>query len=230
MGVRGRGGTYVQDDRGALGRARAGSGAHLHGHRGVLLGHFFADLLPEHQTGKGEGGGDGAIHDCGRQREPGGCDGGDVERASSRVSQHDPMASSYTASLQPSTFPGGGGRRAWYHSNTRVSLPDGLTEADSATAVRSPWSAVPSATRLASPSRASHGGRGVKRLRSPGAIRCRARPFVVPWRLKASVDRPRWPSAPQRRMAECGMETESPPVPRWRDGGRRYWGGHCGSD
>jgi hypothetical protein len=37
--------TYVQDDRGALGSARPGSGAHLHGHRGVLLGHFFADLV-----------------------------------------------------------------------------------------------------------------------------------------------------------------------------------------
>ena len=34
---------------------------------------------------------------------------------------------------------------------TRVALPDGLTEDDSANAVRSPWSAVPSATQLASP-------------------------------------------------------------------------------
>ena len=34
---------------------------------------------------------------------------------------------------------------------TRVALPDGLTEEDSANAVRSPWSAVPSATQLASP-------------------------------------------------------------------------------
>lgn len=135
------------------------------------------------------------------------------------------MASSYTASLQPLTFPGGGGRRAWYHSNTRVlarwAHGGRLGHRGPAALVSR---AVGDSTRIPIEG-ASHGGRGVKPLRSPGSIRCRARPFVVPWRLNASVDRPRCPSAPQRRIPECGMETESPPVPRWRDGGRRYWGG-----